>query len=291
MFFLIVASLLWAFSFGLIKYTLAGTNPLVGAWIRLAISFLLFAPFMKRRADSRFTGRLAIIGAVQYGLMYAAYLQAYEYLKAYEIVLFTVLTPIYVVVINDVVEKKFNRLFFLCAMVASGAGAYICLGWGDLHRIGIGFLLMQVSNLCFAGGQVAYRKMMGNSPMSRDLKYFASLYGGAVLLLTLIMPVSLHAHDLDFTTRQWLVLLYLGVVPSGLAFFLWNYGARKSKPGSFAVMNNAKIPLGVIASLLVFGETPDLSRLAVGALLLFLAILLSERGRSGSKKVATQGDV
>ena len=278
MFFLVVASLLWAFSFGLIKYTLAGTNPMVVAWIRLALSFLVFVPFMKRRADSRLTARLAMIGAVQYGLMYAAYLQAYSYLQAYEVALFTVLTPLYVVLINDIVEKKFNRLFFLCAMAASGAGAFICLGWGDLKRIGIGFLLMQVSNLCFAGGTVAYRKMMGDSPMRRDLKYFASLYGGAVLLLTLIMPLSLNAGDLDFTGMQWAVLLYLGLVPSGLAFFLWNYGARQSKSGTFAVMNNAKIPFGIVASLLVFGETADLSRLAVGALVLFLAILISERG-------------
>lgn len=277
MFFLVVASLLWALSFGLIKYTLAGTNPFLVSWIRLALSFVVFLPFLKRRADSRLTGRLAIIGAVQYGLMYAAYLQAYNYLRAYEVVLFTVLTPVYVCIINDIVEKKFNRLFLLCSMAASGAGAFVCLGWGDVGRIGWGFLLMQISNLCFAGGQVAYRRVMRGVSMQGDLQYFAVMYGGAVLLLSFIMPLTLQVTDLDFSHLQWLVLLYLGVVPSGLAFFLWNYGARRTKAGSFAVMNNAKIPFGIMASIMIFGEGFDLSRLAVGALLLLLAVLVSER--------------
>lgn len=277
MFFLITASLLWALSFGLIKYTLAGANPFLVSWIRLALSFVVFLPFLKRRADSRLTWKLALIGAVQYGLMYAAYLQAYSYLRAYEVVLFTVLTPVYVSIINDAVERKFNRLFLLCSMVASGAGAFVCLGWGEAGRIGVGFLLMQISNVCFAGGQVAYRRVMGGVSMEGDLRHFAAMYGGAVLILSLIVPVSLRIDDLNFSLLQWFVLLYLGIVPSGLAFFLWNYGARRAKAGSFAVMNNAKIPFGIIASIMIFGESFDLSRLAVGALLLLLAVLVSER--------------
>lgn len=290
MFFLIVASLLWAFSFGLIKYTLAGTNPLVVAWIRLALSFLVFLPFLKSKGDGKLNVRLAMIGAVQYGLMYAAYLQAYEYLKAYEVVLFTVLTPVYVTIMNDAINKKFNRLFFLCAMVASGAGAFVCLAWGDPRRLGLGFLLMQVSNLCFAGGQVAYRKLMGKMPLHEDIRYYAMMYGGAVLLLSLIMPISLGAADLEFTRGQWLVLLYLGLVPSGLAFFLWNFGARRTKAGSLAVMNNAKIPFGVIASLLVFGESADVSRLAVGVLVMVLAVLASERGITAKAQMESEDD-
>ncbi|MFM7261548.1 MAG: hypothetical protein ACKO3W_13190, partial [bacterium] len=47
------------------------------------------------------------------------------------------------------------------------------------------------------------------------------------------------------TTPQWLTLIYLGVGASGVGFFLWNVGATKVAPATLAVMNNAKVPLGV----------------------------------------------
>jgi hypothetical protein len=42
-------------------------------------------------------------------------------------------------------------------------------------------------------------------------------------------------------------------------------------------MNNAKIPLAVAVSLLVFGETADLTRLAIGGVVLGVAVWLAER--------------
>lgn len=276
MWMLLVASLMWALSFGLIKYTLGGVNPMLVAWIRLMLSFVVFVPFFRLRYGKVLSFRLAVIGAVQYGVMYAAYLHAYRYLQSYEVVLFTVLTPLYVTAVSDIAEKRFHRLFFLCSMMASGAGALICLGWGSLQRIGYGFLLMQFSNIFFALGQVAYRNIMKDQPIKNDLGYYSTMYGGAVLILSVILPFSVSASDFVLSPNQWLVLLYLGVVPSGVAFFLWNIGAKSCKSGTLAVLNNAKIPMGVAASMLVFGEKVDLGRLAVGALLMLLAMFVTE---------------
>ena len=45
-------------------------------------------------------------------------------------------------------------------------------------------------------------------------------------------------------------------------------------------MNNAKIPLAVAVSLLVFGEKADLTRLALGGTVLGLAVWLAERKKN-----------
>jgi len=74
-----------------------------------------------------------------------------------------------------------------------------------------------------------------------------------------------------------MTLLYLGVIASGLGFFFWNVGALRVSAGELAVMNNAKIPLMVAASLLVFGEQADLARLAASLVLLVLAVWLADR--------------
>jgi drug/metabolite transporter (DMT)-like permease len=69
---------------------------------------------------------------------------------------------------------------------------------------------------------------------------------------------------------QWATIAYLGAVASGAGFFLWNVGAARVNAGALAAFNNAKIPLGIACSILVFGETADLARLfAGGALMAF----------------------
>jgi drug/metabolite transporter (DMT)-like permease len=78
---------------------------------------------------------------------------------------------------------------------------------------------------------------------------------------------------------QLLTLGYLGLVASGLGFYLWNAGARRTGTGTLAVMNNAKVPLGVAASLVLFGETAEAGPLLVSLLALAFAVSLAERER------------
>ena len=75
------------------------------------------------------------------------------------------------------------------------------------------------------------------------------------------------------TLLQWTILVYLGIVASGLCFFLWNRGARLVSAGQLAVMNNLKIPLGVAVSLFIFREPANGWTLLVGALLIGVALL------------------
>ncbi|MBK7826332.1 MAG: EamA family transporter [Nannocystis sp.] len=100
---LIVATLLWALSFGLIKQQLAGLDPNLVAWARLALALPLLLPFLRWRELSLWPGRpwrqalwLVLIGAVQYGLMYTGYLASFRYAAAHQVALFTVTTPLYV---------------------------------------------------------------------------------------------------------------------------------------------------------------------------------------------------
>ncbi|HEY0880061.1 MAG TPA: EamA family transporter, partial [Archangium sp.] len=115
------------------------------------------------------------------------------------------------------------------------------------------------------------------TPALKDAHLFGLLYLGGCAV---VIPASFLRTDfaaLAPSTEQLATLGYLGVVASGLGFFLWNRGATRVSPGTLAAMNNAKIPLAVAASLLVFGEQVDLVRLALGGVLLGGAVWLAER--------------
>ena len=274
MIYLVIVSLVWAFSFGLIGNTLAGLPPAWLGWIRLGLSALVFLPFV-RRLPWKSALALFATGAVQFGLMYWAYLTAFRYLKSHEIALFTVMTPILVAVLGDLFGKQFRPLNFLAASLAVGGAAVI--KWAELESSAplVGFLLVQASNLCFAAGQLAYRAIMARlpQPVPDHRVFFWLHFGGFAVLTPMALPLALAELPPAPSPLQWATLAYLGIVASGVCFFLWNRGARLVSTGRLAVMNNVKIPVAVAVSLFVFRESANFHTLLAGSLLIAVALL------------------
>lgn len=288
MHYLALASLLWAFSFGLIGRYLVGLDSQSVAFVRLLISLAIFAPFLRLRGVRWHQAvRLMLIGAVQYGLMYAVYIRAYQSLAGHEVALFTIMTPLFVTLLDGWRRGRFRVGYFVAAVLGIVGVAVLF----SVKRIGEGMLpgivLIQISNLCFASGQVEYKLMMEREPKlagGNGMRHFGLLYLGAVLVTGLFAATSGLAVFRP-SPVQWWVLLYLGAVPSAVAFFFWNLGARKVNPGVLGVFNNMKIPLGVLVALFVFGEQPNGWRLTVSILGVTAGILVAggASGRAGRR--------
>ena len=275
--YLITVSFIWALSFGLIKGRLVGLDSAFITSARLGLALLVFLPFLRPCGlGARRVLQLLALGGLQFGLMYLAYNQSFRHLKAYEVALLTLTTPVMVTLLADALERRWRPRALLAALLAV-AGAGLVVFQGQLSAPALaGVAWVQLSNLAFAAGQIGYRRWRQAVPGPRDRDVFAWLYLGGTLVALLVLgvgggvPASLNA-------SQAMTLLYLGVVASGLGFFLWNVGATRVGPGTLAVMNNAKIPLAVACSLLVFGERADPLRLAASLTLLGAAVWLAER--------------
>jgi drug/metabolite transporter (DMT)-like permease len=280
MLYLLIASIIWSFSFGLIGNQLAGIPPAWLATLRLAIAAAVFLPFA-RRVPFKTGAALFGIGMVQFGIMSLAYMSSFRYLKSHEVALFTVMTPVYVAVINDLFSRRFHGANLFAALLAvSGAGVILWKGVASEAPL-IGFVLVEVSNVCFALGQLAYREVLSRTsqPLA-DCHVFFWLYLGGLAALA---PLALHdavTHSLHLTARQLAALLYLGTMVSGLSYFLWNTGARRVPAGALAVMNNLKIPLGVAVSLLIFGEHTSIPGLLAGGILICAALVPALRRKA-----------
>jgi len=288
---LFIVSLIWAFSFGLIKDSLAGLDANFVAAARLLISLLVFLPFLRLRGLPRkLSLRLVAIGALQYGVMYITYIASFRFLKAYEVALFTIFTPIYVTLFNDLFARRFTALNLLTASLAVLGTGIISYGGVGTRDMLTGFLLVQVSNLCFAFGQVAYQRWMGADLRAGDLKVFGLLYLGGFAAAGLAAGALTPWRALSVSPVQVWTLVYLGAVASGVSFFLWNYAARRVEMGTLAIFNDLKVPLAVAVSLLVFGEKTDPLRLAIGGLLALGALVLQQWGNR-IKRVKTTPEI
>ncbi len=277
--YLIIVSLIWAFSFGLYKENLAGmVDANLVACVRMLLALPLFLPFLRLTAMSRpLMGRLLAIGAVQYGVMYITYNFSYEYLKSYQVALFTISTPIFVTLINDAYTRRLRFFFLGTALMAVIGAAAIQYSNQSFDKVITGFLLLQVSNACFAFGQVEYRRIRHQFANLHNHQVYALLYMGALLVTAISTTVTGGWADIStLQTNQVFTLVYLGVLASGLGFFWWNKGAVLTQAGTLAVFNNVKIPIAVIVSILVFREESNLWRLLLGGGLMLLAVMLSE---------------
>ena len=279
---LLAVSVVWAFSFGLLT-RLTGLDPTAIAVLRLAISLTVFAPFFRPSRLPPGAGiRLFLIGTVQFGALYILYLRSYAYLHAYEVALFTITTPIFVTLADAALERRW-RMRYLAAAVLSVAGAG-ALEYNSVGHSGVvaGFFLVQMSNVCFAVGQVAWRRERRRIPAAvSDASIFALPYAGAVALTLLVSLFTTRWGAFSPSPAQWATIIYLGAVASGAGFFLWNIGATRVNAGALAAVNNAKIPLGIACSLLFFGETADLPRLFLGGALMAGGVWIAQGSPRG----------
>lgn len=283
MIYLALVSLIWAFSFGLIGSALSGVDSFLLATLRLGVASIIFLPFLRlKKIGSIDRFRLIIYGAIQFGLMYAFYMRAYQFIPSHLVAIFSILTPVYVVLIHDLRRRTFSKHYLWVAILSVLGAASIKAKTIPSGDIWMGFGLMQAAGIAFAFGQVAYRDWKRANSKVPDRSVFALLSLGGVLSVGCFSLILTDFQAVELTTDHWKAILYLGCVASGLGFFLWNKGASVSNPGTLAAFNNAVVPLAVLFSLFIFGEaenldTESLLRLIVGTGLIGTAVFLGQR--------------
>ncbi|WP_299236470.1 carboxylate/amino acid/amine transporter [uncultured Halomonas sp.] len=285
--FLIGVTVLWAFSFSLIGVYLAGqVDSYFAVLMRVALAALVFLPFLRPRLlKGRQRWVLMGLGAVQLGVMYLFFYQSFLLLSVPEVLLFTIFTPIYITLLDDALFGRFTPFYLITASLAVLGAAVIRYDGVD-GGFWMGFLVVQGANLCFALGQVGYRRLSAELPESLPrYSVFAWFYLGALVVAVPAFALLGNAAALPSTDVQWGVLLWLGLVASGLGYFLWNLGAVRVDAGALAIMNNALIPAGLVVNLAIWNRDADLVRLGLGGGIILAALLLNEwwvRRRSAS---------
>jgi len=275
--YLLSITLLWAFSFSLIGVYLAGQ---VDAWfsvlMRISLATLVFLPFLRAKQLPFSTVlKLMAIGAIQLGVMYVFYYQSFLYLTVPEVLLFTVMTPIYITLLNDAFEGRFHPHFMLSAIIATLGAIAIRYNEVDGDFL-FGFAMVQAANLCFAIGQVSYKRLMKDKHIDQKT-VFGFFFIGALIVAAICYTIFGDSERLPTTVTQWGVLIYLGTIASGLGYFMWNKGATLVNVGVLAVMNNLLIPAGITVNLLIWNRDADIARLLVGAGLILIALLINQK--------------
>ena len=138
--------------------------------------------------------------------------------------------------------------------------------------------MVQGANLCFAMGQVLYARwqqaeMVGET----DAGAMAWMYAGAAAFVGVVLLLQGLGEAKPWSRESILTVVYLGLIPTAVGFWLWNRGVARVSGGTAAVMNNLKIPLAMVVAWTVFGESVNLMRLGPGLVLILGAAIWISR--------------
>ncbi|MFJ3466552.1 carboxylate/amino acid/amine transporter [Pseudomonas sp. NPDC090201] len=285
--YLLFVTLIQAFSFSLIGVYLAGhVDSYLAVLIRVVLAGLVFIPLTRwRQVEPRFMRGMLLIGALQFGVTYVCLYLSFRVLTVPEVLLFTILTPLHVTLIEDALNRRFNPWGLLAAIIAVLGAVIIRYDRIDSNFLG-GFLLLQLANFTYAAGQVLYKHLVARHPS--DLPHyrrFGYFYLGA---LAVALPAFLlfgNPQHLPEGPQQWGVLLFLGLISTALGMYWWNKGACLVNGGTLAVMNNLHVPVGLLINLLIWGRNEDLGKLFFGGLVIVFSVWISRRGAAQPQSI------
>lgn len=291
---LIITTILWAFSFSLIGEYLAGNvDSYFSVLMRVGLAALVFLPFLRIKGYSlKILGLYMLVGAMQLGIMYLLSFQAYLYLTVSEFLLFTVLTPLYITLIYDVISGRKLRWGYLLSAGLAVLGAAIIRYDQVSDHFWTGLLLVQLANISFAIGMVGYKRLMETHPMPQHTA-FSWFYLGAFLVAVIAWFLLGNPQKLPTTTLQWAILVWLGVVASGLGYFMWNYGATQVDAGTLGIMNNMHVPAGLLVNLAIWQQQPHWPSFIIGGTVIVASLWVHRRWvapRSAQKEGARRRD-
>ncbi len=236
-----------------------------------------FLPFLKfREVEAKLALKLMVCGAFQLGIMYIFFYQSFLNLSVPEVLLFTVLTPFYVTLINVILDRRFNIAFAISSLVAI-VGAVTIRYQGVDDGFLKGLLVVQGANLSFAIGQVGYKRMIAKEcPDLAQRTVFGWLFLGALIVVIPSYLIMGKPEKLPTTALQWGILTYLGIFASGIGYFAWNKGATLVNMGTLAVANNLLIPTGTLVNVIFWNRDADIVRLAIGGGIILLALWVND---------------
>lgn len=273
--YLIITTLIWAFSFSFIGEVLAGrVDSYFAILLRIILASLIFIPFTNfKSTPNKLKFQIMAIGAIQIGLMYVFYYNSFLFLSVPEVALFTIFTPFYVTIIYDILNKKFHKLYLISVGVAV-LGAFVIKYSQINSNFLIGFLMIQGANICFALGQTAYKIILEKNEGLNQKQIFGYFHFGALIIAIALFLTLGNFQKTTLNLEQALVILWLGVVASGIGYFLWNKGATIVDSGVLAIMNNALVPAALVVNLMLWKKDIELIGFTIGTALIFISLYL-----------------
>ncbi len=273
-------TLIWSFSWVLIKIGLEDMPPLTFAGLRYFLAFLCLlalsssSPSVRvefRALGRRGFARLAAMGIVLYAVAQGAQFAALIYLPAVTLSLFLNFIPLVVVVIGFYWLQERPSMMQLVGIGIFVMG--VLLYFAPFEGVDLPIIGVLIGALCVVANAVA-------NVFARDVNQAANIspmlittvsmgVGSALLLVAGLLTEPFPALD----GQSLLIVVWLAVVHTAFTFTVWNSTLRTLPAVESSVINNMMIIYIAVLAWLFLGEALTLQAI-IALLIAFCGILM-----------------
>ena len=283
---------LWASGFVVTKAAFAEVTPLAFVFVRfLLMTLLAFAVlFLRRRGAARGVrradlGRFAVAGLSGYTLYQLGYALGLERTSAFSSSLLIAMVPLFtVLILAGTGEPTPFRGWLGLGLAIVGVLVFLLDKRGDGGTL-LGDALSLGAALAFAVYGIVNRPLVTAYPPETQTAY--ALLLGSMPLLAIGAPAALAEDWGGVTAAGWLGIAYMVVLPSYVAYMLWNWAIARRGVAA-ATSSGLLVPVGSgVLSAVALGEGFGPTKILGGALV--LAGLVIARSRRRAPQAAVEG--
>lgn len=257
----------WASAFVVIRYVAHDVSPGALSLGRLVVASVVLTLLMltrKRVAMSRRNWMLvAVIGVAWFGVYNVALNAGEQRVDAGTAAMLIQLAPILIGVLAGLLlGEGFPKMLVIGGLVAFAGTIVIGIATSTGEADLAGVLLVLLSAVVYAVAMVAQKVVLRRVP-GLQVTWLACLIG-TVACLPFVVDLF---GDLASARPSVVVgVVYLGVVPTALAFTTWAYALSRTSAGRLGVTTFIVPPIAIALGWLFLGEVPALLAILGGAL-------------------------
>jgi drug/metabolite transporter (DMT)-like permease len=262
---LILASFFWGTSPPATEFALRNFSPQVIIFLRFFLSSaLLFVLLRKKPVLSKPVITLGFLNALAYELQFIGQV----YTTATKVAIISNTFPIFVGILSPIFLGEKPNLKQIASIILGILGILLVGNVFSFGGINLGDALSLIASLIYALYVIIAKKF---STREDPIIYTFSTNLISTATAFLFLPISLNfSPDL----LSILSIIWLAVFPSTLGYALYFYGLREVGAISSSVIILSTIVFGAILSILILGETLNITE-SLGLLLVCLGVLLA----------------
>ena len=272
---------LWSSSYVLIRIGLKEINPLAFAAYRYFLaSLILLLPFylqFRKNKTSRFNIRqisvFLVLGFTGFFIAQGFQFLGLFFLNSVTVTFILNLTPLFVLGLSILFLNEWpSKVQFIgIIMTLFGVIIFFCDTLADFGTA-VGVLITLISGIGWAFYIVLSRHCLSKDNESViTLTSMAMIFGAFMLLGT----TGLTGNLVNVSLNGWMIIFWLSIVNTAIAFFLWNHALKTLKAIEQAILQNSMlIQISLMASF--FLQEPISEYNILGMIIVFSGVLIAQ---------------
>ncbi len=286
----LLVTVLWSSSWVLIRWGLEneGLTPLTFAALRYGLAAIVLVGWVVVRERHRyrqyrvhrgFVARLALLGVLMYALTQAAQFVALDEQPAATTSLVLSLTPLFVAAGATVSLAEVPSRWQVAGGILVALGAWLFFA-GDLGATVVGMSAALIGLFANVASSLLGRDVNRAGQLPPVVVTAVSMGIGAAILV--FAGIGMEGPP-RISTQGWLIVTWLALVNTALAFTLWNLSLRSLSAVESAGINNTMLIQIAVLAWLFLDEAPGLIGLA-GIGLVSIGVLLTQDLRGQARR-------